>query len=49
MKTTQKFVIPIELTESFVKPHDRQVTHADFQKWFAEIIFNYHPMNNQIF
>lgn len=45
----EKFIIPLELTDSFAKIHDRKVTHSEFQKWYAEIVFQYHPINNQIF
>ena len=46
----KNLIIPEELSKSFAKTtDDRKVTHAEFQKWFAEIVFNYHPINNFIF
>lgn len=45
----EKFIIPLELTDSFVRVDERKTTDAEFQKWYSEIVFRYHPINNQIF
>lgn len=46
----KNLIIPEELKKSFAhKADDRAVTPSGFQKWYADIIFRYHPVNNQIF
>ena len=46
----KNLIIPEELSKSFVnKSDERIVTEYGFEKWFAEIIFHYHPINNLIF
>ena len=46
----KNLIIPEELSKSFAKTtDDRTLTTSGFQKWFAEIVFNYHPINNFIF
>lgn len=45
----EKFIIPLELTDSFTRIPERKVTDAEFREWFAQIVFNYHPINNNIF
>ena len=43
-------IIPEELSKSFAKTaNNRTATEFGFKKWFAEIVFNYHPINNFIF
>ena len=46
----KNIIIPEELSKSFAnKSDDRKLTKHGFEKWFAEIVFNYHPINNFIF
>lgn len=45
----EKFIIPLELTDSFTRIHERKVTETEFREWFAEIVFHHHPINNNIF
>ena len=46
----KNLIIPEELSKSFAKTTDnRKLTKSGFKKWFAEIVFNYHPINNFIF
>ena len=46
----KNLIIPEELSKSFAKTSDdRTLTTNGFKKWFAEIVFNYHPINNLIF
>ena len=45
----EKFIIPLELTDSFIRIHERQVTESEFKEWYSEIVFRYHPINNKIF
>lgn len=45
----EKFIIPLELTDSFTKINERQVTETEFKEWYSEIVFRHHPINNQIF
>lgn len=48
--TTQNLVIPAELSKSFVKDKaERSVSESEFIKWFSEIRWKYHPINNYIF
>jgi len=42
----KNLIIPEELSKSFAKTtDDRKVTHAEFQKWFEEVVQGYHPWN----
>lgn len=45
----EKFIIPLELTDSFIRIHERQVTESEFKEWYSEIVFRHHPINNKIF
>lgn len=45
----EKFIIPLELTDSFTKVHERQVTESEFKEWYSKIVFHHHPINNRIF
>lgn len=45
----EKFIIPLELTDSFIRIQERQVNESEFKEWYSEIVFRYHPINNKIF
>lgn len=45
----EKFIIPLELTDSFTRIHERKATETEFREWFAQIVFHHHPINNNIF
>lgn len=45
----EKFIIPLELTDSFTRIPERKVTESEFKEWYSEIVFRHHPINNKIF
>ena len=38
-----------ELQRSFAKVEPNTKRHENFQQWFSEIVFKYHPVNFKIF